>query len=572
MPYRSRIYRHRNAQGPEIPDKKPFFSRSDGPDASRGNFFEARSYNSSPAVVQRKCAGCEKEDKKLQRKPNTSKENKPATNIEQQMTQSKCNGSPLSKETRMEMESAMGASFGDVRIHSDNSSFEMNDALHAEAFTNGNDIYFNKGKLNTNSKAGKHLLAHELTHVVQQGNNHSAPSISRKISVENPGNNIPNPTGSGLVQSNIETILDYISKLCPDTAFMTSGNEIVFVDTSFCFPGVKQKDGSFKSPAQLSAHPVSCDCICEMIMNPLDNIVVAIDDSIGGNAFTDTTASGARIRVPSPNVATKAVRGESGQTISSPHFIVFGHELCGHHFLTRKGSDERENLQNPRGGHDPAIKRENLLRQEHGLEKRGTFRDPCCGMFLSTDADLKKGSGVCGDTFEKEKNIKGTDAYECKHWREEYNKLNGTNFTTDDTIPDNDAEELPAKWRIEIYFNKDAPQSFQGLNDSLTEDGKNALEVVLILLRKHPELNAQLAGNASKDKPANDPDYNHRLAGKRAEMILKKLLDEKIDRDRIETFDSDCEQLEEGVHNCSDEEGEAKTEALDRNVEVKMFE
>ena len=169
------------------------------------------------------------------------------------------------------------------------------------------------------------------------------------------------------------------------------------------------------------------------------------------------------------------------------------------------------------------------------------------------------------------KTIKGTDQYECKHWRDEYNKLNGTSFTTDDAIPDKPDEKLPAQWRLEVYFNKDMPQSFHTLAQSLTEDGNNNLLVVDILLHKHPELKAQLSGNASSDKPKSDPTYNQRLAQRRAEMVRKALVEKGTDEKRFQTFDSDCEKLEEGVHNCSDQVSEAKSNQLDRNVEVKLF-
>jgi hypothetical protein len=374
------------------------------------------------------------------------------------------------------------------------------------------------------------------------------------------------------VQTNVVTVLDYLSKLCPDTGMVANSGSIDLVDTGFCFPSQKQKDGTFKSPSELSAHPVSCECICEMIMDPLQNIVIRIDDSNNGNAFTNSTPAGATISVPSPNMSIPTIRGATGKSIDSPHFIVLGHELCGHHWLSRRGSRERENTQNiPRGGHDPAVKRENLMREEHGLEKRGTFRDPCCGLFESTEQDLKKKSGICGDIFEKEKDIKGTAANECKHWRNEYNKQNGTNFTTDDTIPEKPMEKLPATWRIEVFFKKDMPQSWNTLEQSLTADGKEQLEVVAILLTNHPEFSAQLSGNASSDKPATDPDYNKRLANRRAEFILKELLKRGFDEKRFKTFDSDCEKLKEGVHNCSDSVSEKKSNELDRNVEVKLF-
>ena len=48
----------------------------------------------------------------------------------------------------------------------------MNKDLNAQAFTHGSDIYFNSDKYNTTSKEGQQLLAHELTHVVQQSSPH----------------------------------------------------------------------------------------------------------------------------------------------------------------------------------------------------------------------------------------------------------------------------------------------------------------------------------------------------------------------------------------------------------------
>jgi hypothetical protein len=66
------------------------------------------------------------------------------------------------------MESAFGADFGAVRLHTGGQAAAMSRQLHAHAFTHGNDIYFNAGKFNPDSRDGKHLLAHELTHTLQQ--------------------------------------------------------------------------------------------------------------------------------------------------------------------------------------------------------------------------------------------------------------------------------------------------------------------------------------------------------------------------------------------------------------------
>ena len=66
------------------------------------------------------------------------------------------------------MEHGFGADFSNVRIHTDFEAAQMSSDIGAKAFTNGNDIYFNQNQYNPNSKEGKHLLAHELTHTIQQ--------------------------------------------------------------------------------------------------------------------------------------------------------------------------------------------------------------------------------------------------------------------------------------------------------------------------------------------------------------------------------------------------------------------
>jgi hypothetical protein len=74
----------------------------------------------------------------------------------------------MDKTTRAEMEGGFGADFSNVNIHTGSEAIQLSKELGAQAFTHGNDVYFNEGKYNPNSKEGKHLLAHELTHTVQQ--------------------------------------------------------------------------------------------------------------------------------------------------------------------------------------------------------------------------------------------------------------------------------------------------------------------------------------------------------------------------------------------------------------------
>jgi Domain of unknown function (DUF4157) len=77
-------------------------------------------------------------------------------------------GSPLDEDTRADMESRFGHDFSDVRVHTGGKADESARSVNAQAYTVGSDIVFDSGGYDPSSDAGRHLLAHELTHVVQQ--------------------------------------------------------------------------------------------------------------------------------------------------------------------------------------------------------------------------------------------------------------------------------------------------------------------------------------------------------------------------------------------------------------------
>ncbi|CAM1368072.1 conserved hypothetical protein [Tenacibaculum sediminilitoris] len=101
------------------------------------------------------------------------------SSLESNLSNSKGGGSSLPSSTKNEMESGFGADFSGVRVHNDSNAVQMNRELGSQAFTNGNDVYFNEGKYNPTSESGKHLLAHELTHTVQQGASPTSNSIQK---------------------------------------------------------------------------------------------------------------------------------------------------------------------------------------------------------------------------------------------------------------------------------------------------------------------------------------------------------------------------------------------------------
>ena len=78
-------------------------------------------------------------------------------------------GQALDQTAQRDLGQAMGADFSGVRVHSGEQSDQLNQQLGAKAFTTGQDVFFRSGAYQPSASEGQQLLAHELTHVVQQG-------------------------------------------------------------------------------------------------------------------------------------------------------------------------------------------------------------------------------------------------------------------------------------------------------------------------------------------------------------------------------------------------------------------
>ncbi|GGB82289.1 eCIS core domain-containing protein [Dyadobacter sediminis] len=106
-------------------------------------------------------------DEKRQKKTSDSTA-APMDGLEEKLNAGKGSGSVLPARIRSGMETSMGADLSGVRIHTGSKAAEMSESVNAQAFTYGQNIYFNQGKYNPDSTEGQHLLAHELTHTLQQ--------------------------------------------------------------------------------------------------------------------------------------------------------------------------------------------------------------------------------------------------------------------------------------------------------------------------------------------------------------------------------------------------------------------
>ena len=90
-------------------------------------------------------------------------------------------GVELPEGSRRRMEQAIGSDFGGVRLHTGSEAVGLSQEIGAQAFTSGSDVYFNEGRFAPGTAKGDRLLAHELTHVVQQGAAGEPERIDRQV-------------------------------------------------------------------------------------------------------------------------------------------------------------------------------------------------------------------------------------------------------------------------------------------------------------------------------------------------------------------------------------------------------
>jgi len=136
--------------------------------------------------IQRLCQGCEEE---VRRQPLEEEEEllqtkrisrrgglTPEPEAQAQIAAATHGGAPLPTNTRKFFETRFGQDFTDVRIHVDAAAADSVSSVNARAYTLGRDIVFGSGQYAPGTFRGKQLLAHELTHVVQQGKSKLSPT------------------------------------------------------------------------------------------------------------------------------------------------------------------------------------------------------------------------------------------------------------------------------------------------------------------------------------------------------------------------------------------------------------
>jgi uncharacterized protein DUF4157 len=113
---------------------------------------------------------------------NINASNEVSPEIERDIQEQRGGGQNLDQGVRRQMENSFGANFSGVRVHTGPQADSLSRSLSARAFTTGQDIFFRQGAYQPENSIGRELLAHELTHVVQQG----GTQVRRAMAVSQP--------------------------------------------------------------------------------------------------------------------------------------------------------------------------------------------------------------------------------------------------------------------------------------------------------------------------------------------------------------------------------------------------
>jgi hypothetical protein len=137
--------------------------RMAAPDHHENAFFKPAADN-----IQRKCQHCEEEEK-VQRKENSGDNADGSYQLDSYVGSLGSSGQAMPESSRQFFEPRFGRDFSNVRIHTDTVAAKSAQSINALAYTTGNNIVFNSNQFSPESDGGRRLIAHELTHVIQQG-------------------------------------------------------------------------------------------------------------------------------------------------------------------------------------------------------------------------------------------------------------------------------------------------------------------------------------------------------------------------------------------------------------------
>jgi hypothetical protein len=326
-------------------------------------------------------------------------------------------GRPLEAATRDAMEQSFGHDFGRVRVHTDARADASARAVSALAYTVGTDIVFAAGRYSPGTGAGRALLAHELTHVVQQNvPSHASPgrhSSSIRVEADNDPREVeavtagnrerqrrqvrqsgsPVPHGEILLQRRMvvtpadiplppgiqgpptpftHAVQGLMDDTCPDghlAVDITTG--AVSDPSTFCEWHPPLVEGL--TLADTSRTPAGCRCLCDVIKSAETLTVEFVPGAPGTTPGSVAGAGPGQGGVTtSPTVrADPTFQGQyriGGRWVDIPFHLIFAHEVCGHALPKMRGTHAARGP-TPPGGTPPserhAVDVERSIAAEH---------------------------------------------------------------------------------------------------------------------------------------------------------------------------------------------------------------
>lgn len=323
-------------------------------------------------------------------------------------------GRPMQPKLRQDMEQRFGHDFSSVRVHTDTQASNSARAINAQAYTVGRDVVFGQGNYSSQTNTGRKLLAHELTHVVQQ-QGIKGPDNQTKITVsqstdatELEADVIANQVVSGEAQRESNKINQFEAGQNSDlkpvnvkqsiSSTQLSGKWIVDDPSTVQVSGGAKNENLLKdafsdicnttrlvsrggnkrleltSATSAPNRTEGCGCL-QIIETDVNNFlgrrpsflksIPRIGVDVNGWSFTDPSPTSPEVRVRHPEDPFGwGYWSGADQRKQKDFFRTVAHEVCGHMSAEVQGSASGRVSTR---GHNEAIIRENRVAAEHGV-------------------------------------------------------------------------------------------------------------------------------------------------------------------------------------------------------------
>lgn len=419
-------------------------------------------------------------------------------------------------------ESRFGRDFSQVRLYTGTSAATATKSIHARAFTIKNNIVFGDGEYKPHTDGGKRLLAHELTHVLQQ----SDPSGGGLPVVQAQFENPPKPPPPPDAECRIDPFM---------VLKVLSGDKSAALKVINCCVNNIPALGGGCSESVIKG---ACEIFPELCGDKPDKPGGKEKCPLGFKSPT----FGKFIGKCCKEGETRNAKNCCDVTQIASKAIFPGCCPPG----TRPSADKKtcEDLPLQPCAPDKAVPWKPGPRRtgcECPPSRQNVEQSLCCPV------GEEGSSGVCKPKQQ---------------------------------IPVPPQPKKPTAKDIDIGFEKDAPQTWYhpaaSFGVSITGDGKQQFNRLVGILETEPDTVVQLEGRASSDKPQNDNSYNFRLSTRRTQLIVSELSKRNIEQTRILDFaDKDkvagCSKMSEGQYACGDVAAETPPNKADRKVTARVF-